>query len=110
MDILSKLAVLLDNKNSLRVSIWEIMSSKTESIKSAEHTEALNSTHLALLYLTFGKNSTVKCNRHKVTLLDILCVGNYLNWSVCTDVNLTNEQCICIFVRAFGKYLSHNYL
>ena len=56
---------------------------------------------LALLYLAFGKNSAVKCNRNKVTFLNVLCICNYLYRSICTDVHLTNEESICVFVRSF---------
>ena len=100
VNILTEAALLLDNENSLRVSIGEVMSSKSEGLKAAEHTEAFNSTHLALLYLSFGKDCTVKSNRHKVALLDVFSVCNYLDRGICSDVHLANEESVSIFVRS----------
>ena len=100
MDILAQLAVLFDNENALRVCVGEVMGCETESFKSAEHTEAFNSAHFALLYLALRENSTVKSNGNEVALLDVLCVCNYLYGSFRADVHLTYEQRVSVLVRA----------
>ena len=98
MDILSKLAVLLDNENSLGICIREVMSRKAESIESAEHTKAFNTAHLALLYLTLGENSSIERNGNEVALFYVFSICNYLDRSVRADVYLTNKERVCIFM------------
>ena len=107
VNILSNLTIFLNEENAICNGIWEIMNRQAQFTERAEHTVAFYATQLALFdFHAVRQFCTAEGNRNDVASLDVWCTGYNLNRLFLSNIDLTNDQMVRVFVRNNRKQLS----
>ena len=107
VNILSNLTIFLNEENAVCNGIREIMNRQAQFAERAEHAVAFHATQLTLFdFHTVRQFCTAEGNRNDVASLDVWCTGYNLNRLFLSNIDLTNDQMVRVFVRNNRKQLS----
>ena len=104
VDVLSRLAVLLDEEDAVLDGIGKVVLGQTQLAQRAQHAIALHATELALFNVnTAGQVSADHCHRHQYALDNVLCAGDDLDGNAAAHVYLTHLQVVGVFMGCDGQ-------
>ena len=108
-NVLTDLTIFLHDENTVFDRIGEVVCGQTQLTERAEHTVGNHAAQFTFADLfTAGQNGFILCNRNDRAGEYVGRTGNDLDRFCFTDIQLADDQFVCIGVGFDGKDLTNN--